>query len=112
LLKGIEHDVGRIPPGEDDGRPRAEQCRYLVGRNDPRIVLDHDVEVDVGQLMPGPGTHRAEHRHRAHPAVVLVMRDDLPDKSAVRATAKPGPASHAARVTRARMTWPAVSRSW
>ncbi|MCW2935931.1 MAG: hypothetical protein JWM19_6893, partial [Actinomycetia bacterium] len=81
---GIEHDIGRIAPDEDDGRSRAEQCRYLVGGNDLRIVLGHDVEVDIGQLMPGPGAHRAEHRHRAHPAIVLVMRDDLRDESAVR----------------------------
>jgi hypothetical protein len=111
LLEGIEHDIGGIAPDNDDSRSRPEQCRHFVGRNDLRIVGYHEVEVDIGQLMPGPGAHRAEHRHCAHPAIMLVMRDDVPDQGAVRATAKPGPSSHAARVTRTSRTLPAQSRS-
>jgi hypothetical protein len=100
FLQGIEHNIGRITPDQDDGRPCAKQRRNLFGGDNLRVVLDHDVEVDIGQLMPGSRAHRAEHRYRTHSAIVLVVRGDLAYDSAVRAAAKPGPASHPVRVTR------------
>jgi hypothetical protein len=80
--------VAPIFPGQHDHRPRAEQRGDLRPGFGPRAVRGHHVEVDVGQLVPGAGAHRAEHRDRADPVVVGVVPGHARDERLVRGAAE------------------------
>jgi nucleotide-binding universal stress UspA family protein len=83
LLPRVEDHVGRVRPGQHDHRPRAEQRGDLRAGIHPRAVLGDHVEVDVGQLVPGAGADRAEHRDRADPVVAGVVRHHVRDERLV-----------------------------
>jgi hypothetical protein len=97
LVPRVEHHVGRIRPGQRDHRPLAEHRGYLRGRIHSGTVLDRDVQVDVGKLVPAARAHRAEHHDRTDPVVAGVVCHDVTDEVLVCMPAEPCHAWHASR---------------